>query len=167
MRRREFISAVALIPELDPAVLWASRITRSTDPRIEEFDFTSLRNSITPEGDFYIRDHFPAPRLASQSWRLRITGHVLSSLEVTYADILRQPARNLVATLECGGNAVGAGGVSTAEWTGIPLGKLLHQAGLRPQVRQIRLIGADGDERLGFFSRSIPVEKALHADTVL
>ena len=167
MRRRQFLSAVALIPALDPAALWASRIIRSTDPRIEEFDFSTLRDSITPEEDFYIRDHFPAPRLASQSWRLRITGHVLSSLEVTYADILRGPARNMVATLECAGNAVGAGGVSTAEWTGIPLGRLLLQAGLRPQVKQVRLIGADGAERPGFFSRSISVEKALHPDTLL
>ena len=167
MRRRQFLSAVALAPALDPAALWASRITRSTDPRIEEFDFTTLRNSITPEEDFYIRDHFPAPRLASRSWRLRISGHVLSSLEVTYADIIRGPARNMVATLECAGNAVGAGGVSTAEWTGIPLGKLLQQAGLRPEVKQIRLIGADGNEEPGFFLRSIPVEKALHPDTLL
>ena len=130
MRRRQFLSAVALLPALDPTALWASRITRSTDPRIEEFDFTTLSSSITPEGDFYIRDHFPAPRVASRSWRLRISGNVLSPLEVTYADILRQPARKIVATLECAGNAVGAGGVSTAEWTGIPLGKLLQQAGL-------------------------------------
>jgi DMSO/TMAO reductase YedYZ molybdopterin-dependent catalytic subunit len=167
MRRRQFLSAVALVPALDPAALWASRITRSTDPRIEEFDFTTLRDAITPEGDFYIRDHFPAPRLASRAWRLRITGHVLSALELTYADIVRQPARNMVVTLECAGNAVGAGGVSTAEWTGIPLGKLLQQAGLRSQAKHIRLIGADGDRGPGFFSRSIPLEKALHPDTML
>src|SRR5215472_8113685 len=109
MRRREFISAVALIPELDPAVLWASRITRSTDPRIEEFDFTTLRSSITPEEDFYIRDHFPAPRLASRSWQLRITGQVGSSLEVTYADIRRETASSREATLKCAGNTVGGG----------------------------------------------------------
>jgi DMSO/TMAO reductase YedYZ molybdopterin-dependent catalytic subunit len=102
MRGRQFLSAVALPPVLDPTALWASRITRSADPRIEEFDFTTLRNSITPEGDFYIRDHFPTPRLESRSWRLRISGHVVSSLEVTYADILRAPARNMVATLESG-----------------------------------------------------------------
>ena len=167
---RQFLSAVALLPALDPAALWASRITRSTDPRIEEFDFTTLRSSITPEEDFYIRDHFPAPRLASRSWQLRITGQVGSSLEMTYADILREPASSRVATLECAGNTVGGGGVSTAEWTGIPMGKMLQRARLSPQVKQIRLIGADGDANTqgpGFFSRSIPVEKALHPDTLL
>lgn len=167
MRRRQFLSTVALVPALRPAALWASRIIRSSDPRIEEFDFTTLRNSITPEEDFYIRDHFPAPRIASRSWRLHIGGHVRSPLELTYADFLRGPARNMVVTLECAGNAVGAGGVSTAEWTGIPLGKLLQQAGLRTEVKQIRLIGADGNEGQGFFLRSIPVEKALHSDTLL
>ena len=170
MRRRQFLSAVALIPALDPASLWASRITRSTAPRIEEFDFTTLRSAITPEEDFYIRDHFPAPRLASRSWQLRITGQLGSSLEMTYAELLRETASSSVATLECAGNTVGGGGVSTAEWTGIPLGKLLQRAGLRPQVRQIRLVGADGDagnQGPGFFSRSIPLEKALHPDTLL
>ena len=167
MRRRQFLSAVALVPALRPAALWASRITRSSDPRIEEFDFATLRNSITAEEDFYIRDHFPEPRIASRSWRLGIGGHVRSPLEVTYAELLRGPARNMVVTLECAGNAVGAGGVSTAEWTGIPLGKLLERAGLLPEVKQIRLIGADGNEAQGFFSRSIPLEKAQHPDTLL
>jgi DMSO/TMAO reductase YedYZ molybdopterin-dependent catalytic subunit len=167
MLRREFLSAVALAPALRPAALWASRIIRSSDPRIEEFDFTTLGSSITPEEDFYIRDHFAAPRLVSPSWRLHIGGHVRSSLELTYADILRGPARNMVATLECAGNAVGAGGVSTAEWTGIPLRKLLERAGLRPEVKQIRLIGTDGNQGQGFFLRSIPVEKAIHPHTLL
>jgi DMSO/TMAO reductase YedYZ molybdopterin-dependent catalytic subunit len=167
MHRRQFLSAVALAHVLRLAAPWASRITRSSDPRIEEFDFTTLGDSITPEGDFYIRDHFPAPRVASRSWRLEIGGHVRSPLEVTYAELLRGPARSIVVTLECAGNAVGAGGVSTAEWTGIPLGKLLERAGLRPEVKQIRLIGADGNEGQGFFLRSIPLEKALHPDTLL
>jgi DMSO/TMAO reductase YedYZ molybdopterin-dependent catalytic subunit len=170
MRRRQFLSAVALIRALDPAALWASRITRSTDPRIEEFDFTTLRSSITPQGDFYIRDHFPVPRVESRSWHLHITGDVASSLDMTYADLLREPASSRVATLECAGNTVGGGGVSTAEWTGIPLAKLLQRAGLRSQVKQIRLVGADGgasNQGSGSFSRSIPVEKALHPDTLL
>ncbi len=171
IRRRQFLSTVALVPALRPAALWASsRIIRSSDPRIEELDFNRLRDSITPEEDFYIRDHFPEPRLVARSWRLRVGGHVHVPLELTYADILRGPARRLTATLECAGNPVGAGGVSTAEWTGIPLGDLLRQAGLPPKARYIQLVGADssGDnERAGSFRRSIPVEKALDPDTLL
>ncbi|HMD99769.1 MAG TPA: sulfite oxidase [Terriglobia bacterium] len=170
IRRREFLSAVALVPALRPAAFWASsRIIRSSDPRIEELDFNRLRDSITPEEDFYIRDHFPEPRLVARSWRLRVGGHVLAPLELTYADILRGPGRRLTATLECAGNPVGAGGVSTAEWTGVPLASVLRQAGLPPEVRSIQLVGADGsgNERAGSFRRSIPVEKALDSDTLL
>ena len=170
MRRRQFLSSVAGIPALRPAALWASsRIIRSSDPRIEELDFNQLRDAITPEEEFYIRDHFTAPRLVSRSWRLRVAGRVRAPLELSYADILRAPARRLTVTLECAGNPVGAGGVSTAEWTGIPLGDLLRQAGLPPGIRSIRLVGADGSgsAQVGAFRRSIPVEKALHDGTLL
>jgi DMSO/TMAO reductase YedYZ molybdopterin-dependent catalytic subunit len=75
-------------------------------------------------------------------------------------------------TLECAGNGVGSGGVSTATWTGIPLATLLEQAGLSRAVRYIRLVGADrGVEApsrvLLAFARSVPLEKALHPDTLV
>jgi DMSO/TMAO reductase YedYZ molybdopterin-dependent catalytic subunit len=92
MHRREFLSAVALAPVVPHAPLWASRITRSSHPRIEELDFTSLRSPIISQENFYVRDHFPEPHLASQSWQLQVGGHVRSRLEVTYAEILRWPA---------------------------------------------------------------------------
>jgi len=162
---------MALFPALRPAALWASRIIRSSEPRIEEFDFSTLRGALTPAEDFYIRDHFAEPRLTARSWRLQITGQLRSALEVDYAAILHQFARRLPVTLECAGNPAGGGGLSTGEWTGIPLEKLLRQAGLRPGVKEIRFIGADGGMAGGaaqsFYARSIPVEKALHPDTLL
>ncbi len=170
--RRRFLFPFALAPLWRRTIFPAARIVRSDNPQIQEFDFASLKTLITPNQDFFIRNHFSAPSLASHVWRIRVTGHVRSPLEITSADIQRAPARGIVATLECAGNPVGGGGVSTAEWTGITLESLLKRAGLRPGAREIRFVGADhGNEgsssaRMSFV-RSIPVEKALHPDTLL
>jgi DMSO/TMAO reductase YedYZ molybdopterin-dependent catalytic subunit len=64
------------------------------------------------------------------------------------------------------------GAVSTAEWTGVPLNLLLETAGLARDVTEIVAEGFDrghvsdarGDEP---FARSLPLEKALHPDTLL
>jgi DMSO/TMAO reductase YedYZ molybdopterin-dependent catalytic subunit len=68
---------------------------------------------------------------------------------------------------------VGGAAVSTTIWTGVSLRALLNEANLRPEVRFVRLIGADAgvpDARLKrpiSYARSIPVDKALHEDTIL
>jgi len=51
--------------------------------------------------------------------------------------------------------------VSHAEWTGVSLGDLLRQANPAPEAQFVRLAGLDG------FSRTIPLEKARHADTLI
>jgi DMSO/TMAO reductase YedYZ molybdopterin-dependent catalytic subunit len=92
---------------------------------------------------------------------------------VSYHDILQQPRRNLAVTVECAGNEVGGGAVSTANWTGISLSAVLNEANLQPGGRFVRLIGADqgvADARLKRqlpYGRSIPLDKALHKDTIL
>lgn len=162
--RRGFLSSLMLAP-----ALWAVQIVRSSEPRIEEFDFNKLHNFLTPPADFYIRDHFREPRLAAVSWRLRVGGRVRSPFELTYAELVRQPVRKLTVTIECAGNPVGAGGVSTAAWTGIPLRAVLERAGLHPNVKFIRFLGADhgSPERGDFYLRSIPLAKALRPETLL
>ena len=166
--RRQFLSTLAALPALAPA-LWASRIVRSSQPRIEEMDFNALEHFITPQGDFYIRDHFREPRLGVVPWRLKVAGRVRKPLELSYAELVRQPARDLTVTLECAANPVGAGGVSTAVWTGIPLRALLEHAGLHPGVKFIRLVGADHGSPDGsdYFLRSIPIAKALRPETLV
>ena len=60
--------------------------------------------------------------------------------------------------MECAENPVGGGLVSHAGWTGFALASVVQPA---PEARWARLSGADG------FSRCIPIEKALHADTLI
>jgi DMSO/TMAO reductase YedYZ molybdopterin-dependent catalytic subunit len=61
-------------------------------------------------------------------------------------------------------------GVSTAEWTGVPLREVLGTAGLRAQGREIVFHGADrGIDRNveHSFSRSLARVEALHEDVLL
>ncbi len=172
MIRREFLSSVALAPLWRPAALLASTFEQVGDPQIKVFGFSALQTLLTPNEGFYIRNHFAVPRLSPPEWKLHVDGRVRSPFEISYADILRQPSRTLTVTLECAGNGVGSAGVSTATWTGISLASLLKMAGLTAGVRHVRLVGADrgteGSPNIPLaFARSIPLEKALHPDTLL
>jgi DMSO/TMAO reductase YedYZ molybdopterin-dependent catalytic subunit len=86
--------------------------------------------------------------------------------------------RSLTVTLECAGNGRtsmaplpegepwGQGALGTAVWKGVPLAKVLARAGLRPDVVEVLIEGADGEGRKRF-ARSLPMSKALHPDTLL
>ena len=61
------------------------------------------------------------------------------------------------------------GAVGNARWTGVRLRDVLAQAGLQTKGRHIQFQGADRPvaTTVPLFVRSIPVEKALHPDTIL
>jgi DMSO/TMAO reductase YedYZ molybdopterin-dependent catalytic subunit len=90
----------------------------------------------------------------------------------------------MAAVLECAGNSrnsvspplkesyLNSGYVGNALWTGAPLRLVLEQAGIKPEVSEVVLEGADRGTP-GFapgevaYAKSIPVDKALHPDTLL
>lgn len=139
---------------------------------------------ITPNHLFYVRNHFPIPACAAWDWRLVITGEVERPFELTYEQFLTLPSRSLLVTMECAGNGRASlrpktpgdqwqyGAVSTAEWTGVPLGTVLAAAGLTAGAREIVVEGADqgrvtGKKESIQYARGLALEKALHADTLL
>jgi len=170
--RRRFLSPLVLATLWGRAGLASQNAGQPGDALLKVTDLAALQSFLTENENFYIRNHFATSRLSLPKWRLSVTGQVGSSRVVSYAELLRQPARSLTVTLECAGNGVGSGGVSTATWTGIPLVTLLEQAGLSRAVKYIRLVGADSGVESPSplplaFARSIPLEKALHPDTLL
>ena len=160
--------------------LRAGKIVRREDPLNLEMPFETLRDFITPTESFYVRTHFPIPKIDKNDWRLRIEGEVENPLELRYDDLLKMKALTIPVTLECAGNnrnflepkvkgvQWGLGAVGTAEWTGVPLSILLDRAGLKPEAREVILEGADGgtlEEAKAptgnlKFARSIPLAKA-------
>src|SRR6266700_1883780 len=162
------------------------RIVRGEDPLNLEMPFSSLDQFITPTEAFYVRTHFPIPKIDKRDWRLRVEGNVEKPFELGYEDLLRMQARTSAVTLECADNnrnflepkvkgvQWGLGAVGTAEWTGVPLSILLDRAEVKPGACEVILEGADGG-RLDDpkappgelkFARSIPVSKA-HTDVLL
>ena len=156
------------------------KIVRSEDPLNLEMPFESLDGFVTPAKSFYVRTHFPIPKIDRNKWRLRIEGEVEKPFELSYEDLIKLEGRTIPATLECAGNnrnlldqkvkgvQWGLGAVGNAKWTGIPLSILLERAGVKGSAREVILEGADGgtlDDPKGpagelKFARSIPLGKA-------
>ena len=108
-----------------------------------------------PNANFYIRNHFPVPRIDSDRWRLRVYGLVGRPLRLQVPDLLKMPTKTMVVTLECAGNGRsflsprvdgeqwGLGAVGTAEWTGVPLAEVLRHAGVDARATEIVFRGED------------------------
>jgi DMSO/TMAO reductase YedYZ molybdopterin-dependent catalytic subunit len=154
------------------------------EPLNAETPLFALRERFTPNQHFYVRSNFPTPTLDSGSWRLRVGGAVARQLELSLEDLRSMPSRELPVTLECAGNGRtafaplpqgepwGLGAVGTALWKGVPLPLLLERAGPGASVAEVLFEGRDrGVPSQGAqeapFARSLPLEKALHFDTLL
>lgn len=151
----------------------------------------------TPISGFFIRSHFGPPpglstpqfdletRAALEKWELRITGLVKKPLTISVASLKADRAKfslkTLHAVLECSGNGRGLqdppapgvqwrrAAIGNAEWTGVPLSELLKAAEVKPEGKYLTLKGADRPVLASVpkFIRSIPIEKAIQADTLL
>jgi DMSO/TMAO reductase YedYZ molybdopterin-dependent catalytic subunit len=61
------------------------------------------------------------------------------------------------------------GAVGNAQWTGVRLRDVLVQAGIKPEAHHVQFQGADRPvvASVPLFIRSIPLDKAVHPDTIL
>jgi len=140
----------------------------------------ALRYDVTPAGLHYLLIHFDIPDAAG--WRLEVGGRVEKPFSIGLAELKSLPATTLCVTLECAGNGRAQmsprypsvpwleEGVSTAQWTGVPLAALLGRARLREGVRDIVFRGADRGFDAGVehaFARSLAPAQALAEDVLL
>jgi DMSO/TMAO reductase YedYZ molybdopterin-dependent catalytic subunit len=136
---------------------------------------------------FYIRSHFPAPKLDIASYQLRIDGAVGNPFTLSYKELRDVPSETRVATLECAGNSrvflvpqvEGAlwelGAVVNAYWAGVRLGALLERAGMQEGACEIVLEGADqGTPKAKpilpgtiSYARSLPLDKAIQREVLI
>ena len=153
---------------------------KSLEARLELMD-----EVITPTRLFFVRNNSPASvDVDTGEWRLSIEGDAIESpLELSYEEIRRLPSRSFVSYLECAGNqramfellsgwlTTGSqwstGGVSNGEWTGVSLRDVLTLAGVRDDAVCVMLVGLDTSAPERGFRRVLPLEKALHPDTLL
>jgi len=130
-------------------------IIRQKEPNNLETPFDEVDSFLTPTDLFYIRSHFPTPKLEVGSYQLHIDGAVRNPFYLSYQELRDMPSETRVALLECAGNSrvflipqvEGAqwelGAVGNAEWTGVPLAVLLERAGIEEDACEIVLEGAD------------------------
>jgi DMSO/TMAO reductase YedYZ molybdopterin-dependent catalytic subunit len=196
--RRAFLGAAALSVALEGPGAGADKtedglpsaglITREFQPENLESPFSALEGSLTPNNLFFVRSHFDRPKgLDARTWRLKVEGAVERPLDLGYEELRKMPARTQVALLECAGNgrvflaprASGLlwelGGVSNAEWTGVPLAAVLERAGPKAGAVEVIAEGADSGEIRDEprspgkipFARSLPLEKARRPEVLL
>jgi DMSO/TMAO reductase YedYZ molybdopterin-dependent catalytic subunit len=162
------------------------RIVHSEAPLNVEMPFETIDSFVTPTESFYVRTHFPIPKIDRDAWWLHVEGEVEKPFAINYEELVGLESRTIPVTLECAGNnrdflepkvkgvQWGLGAVGTAEWTGVPLSVLLNRAVVKSNAREVILEGADcgllEDPKSPpgelTFSRSIPLSKAA-ADVLL
>ncbi len=175
--------ALSAEPEPKSATNRAGLIVRQASPANLEMPMNDLTDFITPNENFFVRNHFEVPTIEPGSWRLSVTGSVDKPLDFTLEDLKKMTAQTVTATLECSGNGRAflnpkktgvqweQGAVGNAKWTGVPLAALLDHAQIRKDAVDVVLVGADsGETKDGLktsFVRSIPLKKAMRSDTLL
>lgn len=155
-------------------------------PLVAETPEELLDDSTTPIAKFFIRNNGLMPRAADapEAWRFTIDGEVEHPLDLSLAELKsRFLPKTFRMVLECGGNgrsffqppAEGNpwthGGAGCAEWTGVSLGDILREAGLKPSAIYTAHYGADPDKTgcldTPSISRGMRIEKALEEHTLL
>ena len=130
-----------------------------------------LNGTFTPNPLHFVISHSGDPDIDPEKHRLVIHGLVKQPLVFTLNDLSRYPMISRMSFVECGGNGAPLfskepvqgsvqalhGLVSCSEWTGVPLSRLLDEAGIDPKAKWIVAEGADATH----LSRSVPLAKAL------
>lgn len=158
-------------------------IVRSLRPEDLETPPALLNTWLTPNDLFYVRHHSYAPVLnesVARAWTVRVDGAVESPLSITLDEMKRMPKATVTVTLECAGNGRAffdppvagiqweKGAVGTARWTGVRLADLLKRVGVRSTGKYVLFDGADKPVgKMPDFQRNVPLDKALHPDTIL
>jgi sulfite oxidase len=156
-------------------------LVRSLRPPDYESPVALLDSFVTPIEHFYVRSHLPVPPgLEGATWTLAVDGEVNTPLSLSLEELRKMPSATVTMTLECAGNGRsffdppvagiqwGKGAVGTGRWTGVRFAELLKRAGPKSTARFVYMNGAD--RPLGTmpdFVRQLPIEKAMHADTLV
>jgi sulfane dehydrogenase subunit SoxC len=139
----------------------------------------ALRHDLTPPGLHYLLIHFDIPDADERNWRLELGGLVRERKALSVQELKALRAETVRVTMECAGNGRGQlsprypsvpwleEGVSTAEWTGVPLRELLE---LNDAATGVVFHGADRGIDAGVehhFARSLSREQALREEVLV
>ncbi|MGO8794257.1 MAG: sulfite oxidase [Candidatus Sulfotelmatobacter sp.] len=193
--RRDFlkqISSATLLAGTVPMLSWAQSqsvpFAGEDGMILRSYRFIDLEAPVqyfntwlTPVPHFFVRNHMYEPvELDAPQWRLSIGGEVEKPTTLSLADLSKLELHSVVNTLECAGNGRafqrpqvpgiqwGKGAVSTARFSGPRMRDVLQLASVKPTGKHVMFRGLDEvPGKVPPFIRSIPLEKALDADTII
>jgi DMSO/TMAO reductase YedYZ molybdopterin-dependent catalytic subunit len=175
-------------PPTDSAGSPSDVIVLQQGPDNLEYPFAGLKDFLTPNERFYVRNHFAVPEVDADDWRVSVEGAVERPFDLGMDELRKLPSRKVTALLECSGNGrirlkppqLGIrwdkGGVGNAQWTGVPLADVLKRAGVKPDAVEVILEGADRGQLDApqtkspgeiSFARSLPLDKAKQPEVLL
>lgn len=141
------------------ALTFAShRLLLAHQPLVREFDRAMIAASFPVNGTSNPDDPaYQALRAAAfKEWRLPVEGLVSRPASWPLADFKALPARTQITQLSCE-----EGWSSIAEWTGVPLARVLLEAGIKPEAKYVVFETVDG------WWDSLDMFDALHPQTLL
>ena len=137
-----------------------------------------LASFITPQADFYVRNHGTMPKLSTETYKLKI-----GSMEFGIKDLEMLPKRFVTAVMQCAGNrradmseykhvsgdAWQVGAIGNAEWAGVSLTDVLKKASMGEKAHVAFACHDDIEEERERFKYgvSIPMRKAMASETIL
>ncbi|MGH7573513.1 MAG: molybdopterin-dependent oxidoreductase [Longimicrobiales bacterium] len=104
------------------------------------------RPELKPLEDHYRIDINTSPPVVDgDRWRLQISGLVERPVELSVADLRDrfEPTHQFI-TLACISNRIAGDLIGTTRWTGVSLGRLLEDVGLRPEATHLHIRSVDG-----------------------
>ncbi|OLO39163.1 sulfite oxidase [Alkalihalophilus pseudofirmus] len=158
--------------------------TRKLVPENQEAPIHFLRGSIFNKEFWFLRNHFQYPNVTAGSRNLYITGNVKQACMIKLEDLKKLPSRTITVPLICAGNQRGKfkpkvfgeqweeGAVNQGVWTGVSLRYLLSYVVPNKNSTEVVFTGKDAGKKHNVegvvpFERSLPIDKALHPDTIV
>jgi DMSO/TMAO reductase YedYZ molybdopterin-dependent catalytic subunit len=170
-------ATMAALPGKKPLIRLADR------PPNYESPLEYLRTAITPNDQFFVRYHLAdIPEVKVETYKIKVGGDGANApVELTFEDLKKMPAVEVVAVNQCSGNRRGLsqphvagvewgyGAMGCARWKGARLKDILDKAGLKKECIEVGFDGADGPvvDKTPDFIKSIPTWKAIDPDTIV
>jgi DMSO/TMAO reductase YedYZ molybdopterin-dependent catalytic subunit len=142
-----------------------------------------FRTPITPNDQFFVRYHLSEiPDVDANTYKIAVGGDGANGqTEITFDDLKKMPAYEVVAVNQCSGNRRGLsqphvagvewgyGAMGCARWKGARLKDVLDIVGLKPEAIEIAFNGAEGPayDKTPDFIKSLPVWKAVDDLTLI
>ena len=120
---------------------------------VRVLDIRTIAGALTPKDQFFTTQHYGHPTIDAAAFRLKISGLVERPKSFSLDDLKAMGKDDVVAGFECSGNGRGRiqGFASNGRFTGVPLRKVLKEAGLKNDGHEVVFFGADhGEEETEF-----------------